>query len=267
MPSQQDTRMGQDVERSCPAMNDGCSSLLGEGNASTSTQLHWSATAGQLFPGDGARPCWQRRTRAQASRERAKARAFWRGVRCAAGPPGLARDDHQPRAEHRIPTPGTRDMTPTEFLQVAAEIKLRRPHLRSEWSVAFVRQCRPAAQPVQRMKAIEDAGTGADTEANVAKEIMQYLWKGARTVEQLLINVLEAKTVQHFRSEADVERLCEKVEQVLQRLMGGGVIRVEPPGAALDEKAKIAVEDWCYELADVDAVAYNRMLESCVESD
>ena len=240
---------------------------MGEGSASISTRLHWCATAGHLFPDDGVRPGGPRRSRAKASRERAKARAFWRGVRCAAGPPGLARHDNQRCAEHLTTTPCASDMTLTEFLKVAAEIKLRRPHLKDEWSVSLVRQCLPAAQSVQCMKAIEDAPPDDYTEVDIAKEIMQYLRKGTICVAQLLIDMLEAKTVQFFGSEADVEQLCGKVEQVLQRLMQRGVIRVEPLGAALDEEAMIEAEAWCYELADVDEGAYNAMLERYVESD
>ena len=96
----------------------------------------------------------QRRSRAAACRARAKARAFWRGVRCAAGPPGFEQiDAHNssstattvqivlPQACDREdvcdPVPSSppclavKPMSTTEFLRISKDIKLRIPHIRS----------------------------------------------------------------------------------------------------------------------------------------
>ena len=56
---------------------------------------------------DGSTSCadsarlWPRRSRATSARERAKTRAFWRGYRCCAGPPGLSPCEE----ENECPTP------------------------------------------------------------------------------------------------------------------------------------------------------------------
>ena len=258
--------MGRDIEQFCPVMDKGCTSLLGEGNASVSSRPH-CAYNGYTNPGDGVRPCWPRRTRAKASRERAKARAFWRGVRSAAGPPGLARDGEQVRAtEHRTTTPGTRidDMSITEFLSAAAEVKQRLPHLKSEWSAPVEHSRHSTAQHIQCLKAITDIDPGDQNCVDIAKEVMQYLRKGAQRITQLLIDVLESKTLHHFENEASVEKMCVQVERVLQQLVQCGAVRAEPPGTALDEHTLLEAEAWCYELAEVDEDAYNSMLECFV---
>ena len=96
----------------------------------------------------------QRRSRAAACRARAKARAFWRGVRCAAGPPGFqqidahnssstativqtvlpqarAREDVCDPAPSSPPCLAVKPMSTAEFLRISKDIKLRIPHIRS----------------------------------------------------------------------------------------------------------------------------------------
>ena len=233
--------------------------------------------------GESVRLGGPRRSRAWAARARAKTRAFWRGVRCAAGPPGLElQGDHATpdvcgTAGNDAPNLGT-EMTVTEFVSIAGAIKQRAPHLRAEWSssqrihctaIRDVRAggCVAQHQNSQLLAIADKARAGSDdnitkdsvllrdddSNENIAKEIVKLLRDGALPREHVLHRVVGVRE-QACKSDDDVLRLCDCAVSVADKLEQWDVIRLEV------ESERISMSPWCEELAAFDAASLDELL-------
>ena len=230
--------------------------------------------------GDGVRPSGPRRSRAAAALTRKLARSFWRGVRCAAGPPGITPSAAEPKAVKppivAAPHRGglkVRDMTIAEFALAAAAVRTRVPHMSNEWSsrasaptaAADIREAHSAnCRGARTLLAIADKPRDSDTcvrseERKLVRYIMKSLLNGGQSLVRITKDILEQEEAE-IQSEDEVLCLCDRVEMLIRKLEKWDVLRsefVEDEGG----DRRLLVEPWVVQMA-----ADESMLEALIET-
>ena len=161
-----------------------------------------------------------------------------------------------------------RDMSMGEFVLVAANVKMRWPHIRSEWSEAAVRGSQIQEGSKAPMLALQDVSGHRDEEVQerlaMAIGITQDLQVGPMCYGEIVKGVL-TRLDHCISDEATVLTKCAQAQDVLRQLLAHDVVQVQSE-AVLDVAGPMLKKSpWCCELDEIDARATQQILRHCVE--